>query len=468
MHKEETTPELLSKQERAVVVAAAGCGKTHIIAETIKYTFGRQLILTHTHAGVHSIRNKLKKLGIKANNYRVETIAGFALRYASAYPVTCSYQIFNEDKSVLYENLYSAACNVIKYQSGRKIVSVSYYGLFVDEYQDCTLDQHKLILLLSEIIPTRILGDDLQGIFDFAGEIVNWDRDVFSVFTKLPDLSTPWRWILANKNMGNWLTQLRNKIIDKESIYLSDLPNNTTWYKKEWSEQIKQLLYGAKGATVGIIDIDNKAHKIANYLKGQYNSMEEIERRTLFDFLKKFEQGSRKDQILELFVVSIKCMTKVGSELKTIINCVENNRIFKGNKHQVLFKNIETYIQTGHISLINEIIKYIGTIEGVRIYRKELWSDIKKVFTTFALNPNENVLVLARKQIEMYSIKGCRQIYNKTISRPFLIKGLEFNHAILLDADALKPKELYVSLTRGSNYLTILSEKPVLKPKYKS
>lgn len=466
MHKEETTPELLSKQERAVVVAAAGCGKTHLIAETIKYTFGRQLILTHTHAGVHSIRNKLKKLGIKANNYRVETIAGFALRYASAYPVTCSYQIFNEDESVVYKNLYSAACNVIKNQLGQKIVRVSYSGLFVDEYQDCTLDQHKLILLLSEIIPTRILGDELQGIFDFGGEIVDWDRDVFPNFSKLPDLLTPWRWELANKYMGNWLTQLRNKIIAKEPICLSDLPNNTTWHKKERSEQIKQLLYGAKGTTVGIIDIDNKAHSIANSLKGQYNSMEEIERRTLFDFLKKFEQASRKSQILELFVVSTKCMTQVGSELKTVINCVENNRRFRGNKHHGLFKIIENYIQTGHLPLIIEILKYIGTMEGVKVYRKELWSDLWKLFFSFTLHPAENLISLARKQIEMYNFKGCRQIYNKTISRPLLIKGLEFNHAILLDADALKPKELYVSLTRGSNYLTILSEESILRTKY--
>ena len=130
------------------------------------------------------------------------------------------------------------------------------------------------------------MGDELQGIFDFAGEIVDWDRDVFPVFKKLPDLLTPWRWELANKYMGTWLSELRDKIIAKEHIFLSDLPNKTNWYKKEWQEGIKQLLYGSNGSTVGIIDIDNKAHKIANYLKGQYNSMEEIERRTLFDFLK--------------------------------------------------------------------------------------------------------------------------------------------------------------------------------------
>ena len=103
MHNEQTTPELFARQERAVVVAAAGCGKTHLIAETIKYTEGRQLVLTHTHAGVHSIRSKLNKLGIQSRKYRVETIAGFALRYAKSYPITCGSQIFREDESILYK-----------------------------------------------------------------------------------------------------------------------------------------------------------------------------------------------------------------------------------------------------------------------------------------------------------------------------------------------------------------------------
>lgn len=97
------------------------------------------------------------------------------------------------------------------------------------------------------------------------------------------------------------------------------------------------------------------------------------------------------------------------------------------------------------------------------IFRKELWYDFKKLIKTYSINTNESLKKLARKQIELESNKG-RFVYNKTISRPPLIKGLEFNHAILLDADKLKPKELYVSLTRGSNYLTILSRDKVLNP----
>ena len=51
-----------------------------------------------------------------------------------------------------------------------------------------------------------------------------------------------------------------------------------------------------------------------------------------------------------------------------------------------------------------------------------------------------------------------------TVSRTLLVKGLEYDHAIVLDADKLDTKQLYVALTRGSHRLTILSRQPVLRP----
>lgn len=89
-------------------------------------------------------------------------------------------------------------------------------------------------------------------------------------------------------------------------------------------------------------------------------------------------------------------MTKLRSELSTIINCVENNNNYRGNKHKVLFENIKNYILTGYPVLIIEILKYIGAKEGSNIYRKELWSDLKKLFSSFTLSPNDDLISLAR------------------------------------------------------------------------
>ncbi len=59
-------------------------------------------------------------------------------------------------------------------------------------------------------------------------------------------------------------------------------------------------------------------------------------------------------------------------------------------------------------------------------------------------------------------IRG-RRLENRIVSRTLLVKGLEFDHAIV-DADKLTtPKEMYVAMTRGRLSLTVLAEDPILR-----
>jgi superfamily I DNA/RNA helicase len=58
----------------------------------------------------------------------------------------------------------------------QQVIGSSYAGLFVDEYQDCTRAQHAIVLMLAELLPCRILGDPLQGIFGFNEDpLVDWN-----------------------------------------------------------------------------------------------------------------------------------------------------------------------------------------------------------------------------------------------------------------------------------------------------
>jgi DNA helicase-2/ATP-dependent DNA helicase PcrA len=57
-------------------------------------------------------------------------------------------------------------------------------------------------------------------------------------------------------------------------------------------------------------------------------------------------------------------------------------------------------------------------------------------------------------------IVGSRKIVSTTL----LVKSLEFDHGIVLDASSLSSKELYVALTRGSKTLTIISKASILRP----
>ena len=55
--------------------------------------------------------------------------------------------------------------------------------------------------------------------------------------------------------------------------------------------------------------------------------------------------------------------------------------------------------------------------------------------------------------------------HRKLIGTTLLVKGLEYDHAVILDADALDVKGLYVAMTRGSKSLTIIGTERYLPAK---
>src|SRR5688500_18929701 len=76
--------EFLSKT-KGLLLAPAGFGKTHFIADCFNYVSGTQLILTHTHAGVASIKQKLTKAKVPRERFQVETISSLAQRFTLGY-----------------------------------------------------------------------------------------------------------------------------------------------------------------------------------------------------------------------------------------------------------------------------------------------------------------------------------------------------------------------------------------------
>jgi hypothetical protein len=77
------------------ITAPAGCGKTHLIADTLSNNPVAKpvLVLTHTNAGVASLRSKLDKLSVAPSKYRLSTIDGWAIRLASSFPTRSGIEV---------------------------------------------------------------------------------------------------------------------------------------------------------------------------------------------------------------------------------------------------------------------------------------------------------------------------------------------------------------------------------------
>ena len=185
----------LANASNAFLIAPAGYGKTELIARAVALQDqGKALLLTHTHAGVRSMRARLKRLGVSTKQYRVDTIASWALKLAASYPkisgITNDQPVGNQWKEV-----YQYAQNATQNRNIKSVIEKSYAGVYIDEYQDCTKSQHGLVIALSELLQARILGDPMQGIFGFDDDpLIDWSADIIPHFEELELLTEPWRW----------------------------------------------------------------------------------------------------------------------------------------------------------------------------------------------------------------------------------------------------------------------------------
>lgn len=234
--------------KKEYIIAPAGHGKTHYIANFVKsLDLKKALVLTHTNAGLNSLIRKFKKEGIKTENYDIFTIDSFSVRYAMAYP-GLSGLLKQPETNAEYKLCREGVLEVFEMDFLMDFLISNYSIIIVDEYQDCSDVQHKLLIKISEKIDCLILGDPMQGIFDFDGKatLVSWE-EIRENFTESPEkLVEPWRWRKRMENgknheeLGQWIKDTRIKLEEGLEIEFNgvdiDFYNVEAEAKKEFEE----------------------------------------------------------------------------------------------------------------------------------------------------------------------------------------------------------------------------------------
>ncbi|KVE85456.1 hypothetical protein WI99_16425 [Burkholderia cepacia] len=124
---------------RGAVTAPAGCGKTQIIADTLTQHAGPKpvLILTHTNAGVATLRLRMQRGNVPASAYRVATIDGFAMRLVGMFPERSGIPaavLELRNPGADYPAIRQAACRLLQGGHLNDVLAASYAHLIVDEY----------------------------------------------------------------------------------------------------------------------------------------------------------------------------------------------------------------------------------------------------------------------------------------------------------------------------------------------
>lgn len=475
---EELVAKLNDCTTKGYVIAPAGYGKTHLIALAVRSSVGRQLILTHTFAGVNSIKTKLTALGVPATQYQVDTIASWSLRLSLAYPITSGW-VTENPTSKQWNKLYRCCSGLLEKRFIRHIVAATYAGVYVDEYQDCSESQHLLICALAEFLPSRILGDPMQAIFDFDnGKPVDWGASIYPTFDCLGQLETPWRWEKAGApELGAWLKEVRKRIEQGQKIDLLGVKpasvvrvfTDPEYLAAKQCSSLYSLLRHNESVIAlhgGNQQSKNKTHLLARTMAGRFSSIEEVEGKDLHSFLKRLEAAKTvQTGFLLVLEFAKKCFTGVSKTLTAGTKRGEVAKQSRGTKYPLVLKAANDYLNNPTSNNLKSFFIALKANPETSAYRRDL---LFRLLNVLKMNIAGEGITLAETanlyQREMRHI-GRPISHQKLIGTTLLVKGLEYDHAVILDADALDAKHLYVAMTRGSKSLTIIGTSRYLPAK---
>jgi superfamily I DNA/RNA helicase len=456
------------KISRGSITAPAGCGKTQLIVSALALHLQPKpiLILTHTNAGAAALRHRLKKKKIPSSRYKLSTIDGLVLQLVTSFPKRAAINI--ENIKLLnpkddYPAIRNGAYNLLSAHHIDEIITSSYSMLIVDEYQDCSSVQHLIIIQLSNLLPTCVLGDPLQAIFGFTGKVVDWENEVQVQFPPCGELKIPWRWKNAGcEDLGKWLLDIRKELIEKNSINFSSAPKEVIFVKLDDTNDHEKILAAANlrvadpNDSVLIIGDSMNAksrHRIASLTYGAV-TVEPVDFKDLIIFSENYKEDQPFYQILELMK---EIMTGISSlNLENRIPTLQSNR--ERNPATEFESQIVEFIKDPNYTKALNLIRNFSSQKNIRVYRPSIYNACIKGFQIVADSPQISLKDAIIRIREKDRALG-RATPKRAVGSTLLLKGLEAEYAVVLNADSQDSKNLYVAMTRGSKGLVICSSK---------
>ncbi|KUM44981.1 UvrD-helicase domain-containing protein [Pseudomonas sp. EpS/L25] len=455
---------------KGYVIAPAGYGKTHLIARAVQAAARRQLVLTHTYAGVNAIKRKMQLLRIPPAQYQIDTIASWALRTCLYFPKTSKWKK-EHPSGKEWGKLYEACAALLNRPFVQHMIKCSYAGVYVDEYQDCSDQQHKLVEALAQLLPCRLLGDPMQAIFDFGQQPIDWNTAVYPNYQLLGELKTPWRWKLAGADeLGQWLSQARALLAEDKKIPLAGpLPNGVRRYSVDLNDFSNKkrlsVFYDHLKNQASVIAIHagdqkskNKTHKLAQSMAGKFSSLEEVEGKDLHRFIKKIDGAKSAGERLRSVIDFCKtCCNAVDGVLAAATKKGQEGKATRATKCPEILEVANRYLATGSCKDMAAMLDLVRARPEVTTYRRDLLGRMMGVLRMHEDNLGLTLTEAANRYQREFRHSGRPIRHNKLIGTTLLVKGLEYDHAIILEAESMSSKHLYVALTRGAKSITVVT-----------
>lgn len=458
---------------KCMLIAPAGYGKTTTIAECLKRTEGRQLILTHTHAGVASIKEKLRRESIPTSKYNVETISGYAQKYVHSFDTSGNIPDQSNGAQYFPYIIDQANC-LFEIDKVLDVISNTYDGLFVDEYQDCIITQHELIKKISDRLPSRILGDPMQGIFGWAGPLANMNdqAEMGDFFQNRFELDVPHRWRNGgNEQLGDALASIRTLLEGGNEVDLSQFDDSIDYvnvgeylnygelYRTD--QNFRQTINGLRAERSLLIVHPEPMlrtrprEEFIKYFGDGFDLVEAIDDRDFYEAARSFDDTDKVNAGERIRDFSLGMLMNLSGwkpkdEAEKLLSDDIKNEVAR----------LADDFSYAHAATV---LRKIRTLPRVRCTRTEMYNVVCRALETAE---HERVSVSeGMTALRNHVRRNGRHVIGKCIGTTLLTKGLEFDTVAIIDAHRFTcAKNLYVALTRASKRLIVFSTGNRLNP----
>jgi DNA helicase-2/ATP-dependent DNA helicase PcrA len=350
------------------------------------------------------------------------------------------------------------------------ILKSSYSRVIVDEYQDCSRDQHAWVTAIARLMPAVVLGDPLQTVFDFDGHRLNWQDDVCSAFPETYALTTPWRWKRAGApQLGVWVTQLRQKLEANESIELTDLPDGVTHVvpktpalrREQQQKEVRRLARIGRVLVIGSSHAEYQRFEFARLTHG-VTVVETVELREMMALSQKLNLAKPDEALAKL--VDFAHLVMTGVLVKPFHKRIATLRAGRGTKAPSASEDaaLQLLRDPTHKRAVR-LLRAFHNTSGNRLFRPTLFFAALSSLEHVADGRHVTLEQAARaeRDVRRHQERSAGQV---AIGSTLLLKGLEADACMILDADSLKKCHLYVALTRGTCAVSIWSRTMALQP----
>jgi DNA helicase-2/ATP-dependent DNA helicase PcrA len=269
---------------------------------------------------------------------------------------------------------------------------------------------------------------------------------------------------------GQWLLHLRKLLMRGTPIDLQDAPGEVVWIQLDGTDdralQLRACQTRAPSPDGNVLIIGKSTsppsqQEFASQTPGAV-TVEAVDLKDLVNLAKDFDfQAPGALEKIVNFAASV--MTNVGGpDLLRRVSVLQRGteRREASEAESAALRFVAERSPRTMVDLLVEI----GKDAGVRTYRPAVLRACIKALQSYDSGTGNTFHDAAVRAREQHRLLG-RPLPRRAVGSTLLLKGLEADVAVVLNASELDARNLYVAATRGSRRLVVCSRQPILTPR---